>query len=229
MNLQSFIRQPRINGRQARWLIYLTPYDFIIRHRPGLQNPADGPSWRPDYLAQKGPNPVQDNLLASRLVSSYSDLQNAAGTELPLYRVAKCQLCEVAEMAVQLPLYTSVKCQDKAIQSRPEGTKARLNSYTQLCDTVRPAPSEVGSRPALSTTIAGFKLLRADGTDDEAGHLIDVVRLQVVTRVQAKAAAQNEDPLSTETALRSSLLDLIFKHQGTDPLCIQLKKELKLG
>ena len=30
MNLQSFIRQPRINGRQARWLIYLTPYDFII-------------------------------------------------------------------------------------------------------------------------------------------------------------------------------------------------------
>ena len=228
MNLQSFMRQPRINGRQARWLIYLTPYDFIIRHRPGLQNPADGPSRRPDYLAQKGPNPVQDNLLASRLVSSYSDLQNAAGTELPLCRVAKCQLCEVAEMAVQLPLYTSVKCQDKAIQSRPEGTEARLdNSYTQLCDTARPAPSEVGSRPALSTTIAGFKLLRADGTDDEAGHLIDVVRLQVVTRVQAKAAAQNEDPLSIETAPRSSLLDLIFKHQGTDPLCIQLKKELR--
>ena len=40
-------------------------------------------------------------------------------------------------------------------------------------------------------------------------------------------AAQNEDPLSTETAPRSSLLDLIFKHQGTDPLCIQLKKELR--
>ncbi len=51
MNLQGFMKQPRINGRQARWLIYLTPYDFIIRHRPGLLNPADGPSRRPDYLA----------------------------------------------------------------------------------------------------------------------------------------------------------------------------------
>ena len=85
----------------------------------------------------------------------------------------------------------------------------------------------MGSRPTLSTIIAGFKLLRADGTDDEAGHLIDVVRLQVVTRGQAKTATQNENPLSTETALRSSLLDLIFKHQGTDPLCIQLQKELR--
>ena len=82
-----------------------------------------------------------------------------------------------------------MKCQDKAIQSRPEGTEARLdNSYTQLYDTARPAPSEVGSRPTLSTTIAGFKLLRADSTNDEAGHLIDIVRLQVVTRGQAKTA-----------------------------------------
>jgi hypothetical protein len=52
MNLQGFMKQPRINGRQARWLVYLTPYDVVIRHRPGLLNPADGPSRRPDYLAQ---------------------------------------------------------------------------------------------------------------------------------------------------------------------------------
>ena len=89
----------------------------------------------------------------------------------------KYQLYEVAEIAVQLPLYTSVKCQDKVIQSRPEGTKARLDSYTQLYNTARPVPSEVGSRPALSTIIAGFKLLRTDSTDDKTGHLIDVVRL----------------------------------------------------
>ena len=40
-------------------------------------------------------------------------------------------------------------------------------------------------------------------------------------------AAQNEDPLSTETVPRSNLLDLIFKYQGTDPLYIRLKKELR--
>jgi hypothetical protein len=114
--------------------------------------------------------------------------------------------------------------------SRPEGTVARRDFYPQLGNTARPAPSEVGSRPALNTTIAGFKLLRADSTiDDEAGHLIDVVRLQVVTRGQAKEATQNEDPLSTETAPKSSLLDLSFQHQGTDPLCIRLKKELSQG
>ena len=135
--------------------------------------------------------------------------------QLLLYTSVKCQ-----DVAVQFLLYTSVKCQDKAIQSRPEGTKARLDSYTQLYDTARPAPSEVGSRPALSTTIAGFKLLRADSTDDKAGHLIDVVRLQAVTRGQAKAAAQNENPLSTDAVPKSSLIDLIFKYQGTDLLCI---------
>ena len=68
-NLQGFMRQPRINGRQARWLVYLTPYDFIIHHRPGLQNPADGPSRRPDYMAQaqKEPSLLQRDLLAERL------------------------------------------------------------------------------------------------------------------------------------------------------------------
>ena len=108
--------------------------------------------------------------------------------QLPLYTSVKCQDVAVQfllhtsvkcqDVVVQFPLHTSVKCQDKAIQSRPEGTEVRLdNSYTQLCDTARPVPSEVGSRPALSTIIAGFKLLCADSTDDEAGHLIDVVRL----------------------------------------------------
>ena len=81
-------------------------------------------------------------------------------------------------------------------------------------------PLKAGSRPTLSIITAGFKLLRADSTDDEASYLINIVRLQVVTRGQAKTAAQNKDPLSTETVPRSSLLDLIFKHQGTDPLCI---------
>ena len=69
-NLQTFMKQPRINGRQARWLIYLTPYDFIIRHRPGSLNPADGPSRRPDYMAQKEPTLIQKDLLADKLVES---------------------------------------------------------------------------------------------------------------------------------------------------------------
>ena len=69
MNLQGFMKQPRINGRQARWLIYLTPYDFIIRHWPGSLNPADRPSRRPDFPAWgwEIPGLLQKDLLAGRL------------------------------------------------------------------------------------------------------------------------------------------------------------------
>src|SRR6266852_1790902 len=98
------MHQPKINGRQARWLIYLTLYDFIIRHRPGLLNPVDGPSRRPDYLVQKGPSPEQNNLLTNRLVNLNSDLPKATRPDLPLYEVVKCQLYEVTKMVVPCPL-----------------------------------------------------------------------------------------------------------------------------
>ena len=48
-NLRSFMRQPKLNGRQARWYMYLAPFDFEIKHQAGARNPADAPSRRPDY------------------------------------------------------------------------------------------------------------------------------------------------------------------------------------
>src|SRR6266536_3895136 len=98
MNLQGFMKQPRVNGRQARWLIYLTPYDFIIRHRPGSLNPADGPSRRPDFpgQAREIPSLVQTDLLASKLVGADSDLLEAARPNSKLCNIAKFQLCDIA-------------------------------------------------------------------------------------------------------------------------------------
>ena len=48
------------------------PYDFIIQYRPGLFNPANGPSKRPDYLAtaQKEPSLLQKDLLAAKLAKT---------------------------------------------------------------------------------------------------------------------------------------------------------------
>jgi len=46
----------------------------------------------------------------------------------------------------------------------------------------------------------------------------------VIIRKKTKKAVPDEYPLAIETAL--GLLDLILKSQGTDPLCIKLKKEL---
>jgi hypothetical protein len=213
MNLQGFMRQPRINGRQARWLIYLTPYDFIIRHRPGLLNPADGPSRRPDYMAkaQKEPSLVQKDLLASKLEIGPDSDRPGATRSIPLCKVAKCQLCEIARTVPDI---------------RP-AVRPYSDFITQPYNTVRPGHdfTVAGSRPALAL-VAGFK-----SSDSEAGHLLELVRAQTVTRGEAKKAAREEHPFAEEPA--RGLIDLILKSQGTDPLCCRLKKELlasqKLG
>ena len=46
-----------LNRRQARWAELLAGYDFVLVHLPGVKNPADGPSRRPDY-AQDVPVPT---------------------------------------------------------------------------------------------------------------------------------------------------------------------------
>jgi hypothetical protein len=47
-NLQTFMKQPKLNGRQVRWLMFLTPFEFVIKHRSGKTNPADGLSRKPN-------------------------------------------------------------------------------------------------------------------------------------------------------------------------------------
>ena len=66
-NLQSFMKQQKLNGRQARWCYYLTPYDFEVKWRSGSTNPADGPSRRPDYI--QGPTAIETTL-ASELLAT---------------------------------------------------------------------------------------------------------------------------------------------------------------
>jgi len=48
-NLTGFAKVKQLNGRQARWAMFLSSYDFVITHRAGKLNPADAPSRRADY------------------------------------------------------------------------------------------------------------------------------------------------------------------------------------
>ena len=48
------LKMKRLNRHQARWAKMLTVFDFTIEHRPGVKNPADAPSWRPDYEPTEG-------------------------------------------------------------------------------------------------------------------------------------------------------------------------------
>ena len=64
-NLQGFMKQPRLNGRQARWCFFLTPFDFTIKYRAGILNPADAPSRRPDYKLEPVEQDDSAQLLAT--------------------------------------------------------------------------------------------------------------------------------------------------------------------
>jgi hypothetical protein len=52
MNLKWFMETKTLNHRQVRSYLVLSQYDFTLVHRPGNTNPADGPSRRPDYMAE---------------------------------------------------------------------------------------------------------------------------------------------------------------------------------
>jgi hypothetical protein len=51
-NLKWFMETKVLNHRQVRAYLTLSRYNFVITHRPGSTNPADGPSRRPDYIAE---------------------------------------------------------------------------------------------------------------------------------------------------------------------------------
>jgi transposase InsO family protein len=49
VNLNTFFKNKELNRKEARWWERLSGLDLHIEYRPGKQNPADGPSRRPDY------------------------------------------------------------------------------------------------------------------------------------------------------------------------------------
>jgi hypothetical protein len=51
-NLKWFMETKTLSHRQVRSYLVLSGFDFTIVHRPGANNPADGPSRRPDYMAE---------------------------------------------------------------------------------------------------------------------------------------------------------------------------------
>lgn len=58
-NLKHFTTSRTLTRRQARWAVVLSTIDFVIVHRPGKRNPADGPSRRADYQSESAePKPL---------------------------------------------------------------------------------------------------------------------------------------------------------------------------
>lgn len=81
-NLRGFMNVKALNGRQARWAMSLSPYDFIISHRAGKTNPADAPSRRPDYKSE--------NTAMSRLLPTLQQkLAVVGGLKSPIFEAIR--------------------------------------------------------------------------------------------------------------------------------------------
>jgi len=49
-NLEYFMKAQKLNRRQARWALYLSRFDFTLKHVPGMRmGKVDGLSRRPDW------------------------------------------------------------------------------------------------------------------------------------------------------------------------------------
>ena len=49
-NLEYFMKAQKLNRRQARWALYLSGFDFALKHVPGTKmGKADSLSRRPDW------------------------------------------------------------------------------------------------------------------------------------------------------------------------------------
>ena len=68
-NLKGFMNTPRLQGRQARWCMTLSPFDFVIRHRAGKKNPADGPSRMMEAGSRDALDATLLNPLATRMAT----------------------------------------------------------------------------------------------------------------------------------------------------------------
>ena len=74
-NLKYFQTSKLLSQRQARWAEILSSYDFVINHVDGKENPADGPSRRPDYeIGYERPTARLLATLATTTVEPYNEL-----------------------------------------------------------------------------------------------------------------------------------------------------------
>ena len=53
-NLEFFMSSQVLNHRQARWVMFLSDFNFHLVWKPGSRNVADAPSRRLDFIPQKG-------------------------------------------------------------------------------------------------------------------------------------------------------------------------------
>jgi hypothetical protein len=74
LNLAPLMTTKTLNRRQIRWAQFLADYHFVFAHIPGIHNPADAPSHRPDYVPKEGDEHITQQTTNLFNPSSYAHL-----------------------------------------------------------------------------------------------------------------------------------------------------------
>ena len=192
-NLQAFMRQPKLNGRQARWCYYLTPYDFKIKWQPGSMNPADAPSRRPDYM-RSGDADEKDasrGLLAT-LEAKISRIQQI--------RTSRRRVFETHDEVLQAPGKPCEYGSEPGRQAEQGPCEYDSESGRQeprnTCEYDSESGRQVLSEWQETTSGIGLRTPPVTPQEDEveADHLIARVSMQTITRRRARQAVLNEAP-----------------------------------
>ena len=225
-NLQAFMKQPKLNGRQARWCYYLTPYDFTIRWQAGSINPADAPSRRPDYIAGDEDASQQDT---SRGLLATLEAKVARVQQIRTSRRRVLKTHDEAPRALEKPCAYDSESRRQARQGlceydsesgrqRPRGTcEYDSESGRQVLTEWQETTSEMSLRTSSVTP---------QEDEVEADHLMARVSQQTITRHRARQAAQNEMPRQEPS---EGLRQLVAVAQKEDPLCTRVDKDLSKG
>ena len=225
-NLQAFMKQPKLNGRQARWCYYLTPYDFTIRWQAGSINPADAPSRRPDYIAGDEDASQQDT---SRGILATLEAKVARVQQIRTSRRRVLKTHDEAPRALEKPCAYDSESRRQARQGlceydsesgrqRPRGTcEYDSESGRQVLTEWQETTSEMSLRTSSVTP---------QEDEVEADHLMARVSQQTITRHRARQAAQNEMPRQEPS---EGLRQLVAVAQKEDPLCTRVDKDLSKG
>jgi hypothetical protein len=158
-NLRYFMTTKRLNGRQVRWALALSPFDFEISYRPGNTNPADAPSRRPDYVPVTGPGiedllPTFQNKMKGNFMKVLSSwVSNDPGEDVAIGRIfATCVAVtgfKTAEDVTPQPLRGDTQEEDRgdvAVWSIEAGA-GRSNVMPRICARVCAASETVFEEP----------------------------------------------------------------------------------
>lgn len=217
-NLTGFMAKEKLNRRQVRWAQTLAEFDFQVSYRPGKNNPADGPSRRPDHnegspdtgvdllpsLKKKLEGvPQLNKILLSKSGTEIMVLQKTAGRALCERRQLRLK-AEIRDLWTGLSLGAGMDQQRTTTQEGPGGVRV---CSIHTCEDVNPAAGADGCKRYVPRAVVGAMASPETALDDlPAESMTDLIgRLQqrdafVTTRrwesIPKRKRRAGEEPLT---------------------------------